>query len=303
MPPPGPTVSPARAAYTDAAGITHHVEFIGSNGHRIFAARTSPRDSSAAVLLCSPILAEFPKNYRREVLLARALAAAGVTAQRFHYRGAGHSDGDSSVLTLATMKEDALTAIEHLVGATRLTHLGFVGTRLGAVAAATVAASVDGAPLVLWDPVIEPVAYVAEVLEHRLVTASQEDAAPQRAQSGLSEPGVNQPIDVVGYSVEETLAESISAHRLEAELGDRTGPTLVVQLDETGQLRDDCAQLVERWRAAGSEVDTAIVDPQQGWWSLDDPRLKDRMLLEGTPLIGLTAEWLGSHLAAPAVPT
>lgn len=288
--------------YTDAAGISHQVQFIGSSGQRIFAARTSPPDPWAAVLLCSPILAELPKNYRREVLLARALAAGGVAAQRFHYRGAGHSDGDSSVLTLATMQQDALTALEHVAHATGLTHFGFVGTRLGAIAAAAVAASLDDAPLALWDPVIEPVLYLAEILQCGLGAASEDDAPLQRTELQSPERGGSRSIDVVGYAVEEALAESLDGHGLEAELGDRPRPTLLVQFDGSGQLHVDLAQLAERCRAAGSELATAIVDPQQGWWSLDDPRLKDPMLLEGTPLIGLTAEWLLAHLAARAIP-
>jgi pimeloyl-ACP methyl ester carboxylesterase len=95
---------------------------------------------------------EFAHNYRREVLLARALAVAGQAVLRFHYRHTGNSDGDGVDLTFDSMREDALGAIDALRSQAPKGPLTILGTRWGSLIAAAAAAHHPDAAVVLWSP-------------------------------------------------------------------------------------------------------------------------------------------------------
>jgi len=254
------------------AGFVQDVEFFGAAGSRLFGSRYVPVDGArSGVVVCSPILAELPKNYRREVLLGQALAARGVAVQRFHYRGAGHSDGATEATDFDTMRDDARRATERLVEVTGVGTLAFLGTRLGAMVAAAVARAYPAAPIAFWDPVFSADSYIGEV------------------SAGASSPGSD---DIAGYPLAALLRAGLAGRLLEDELGEESRAVLVVQM---GGRPPEQAQ---NWRARGWDLTTEQVDRQQGWWSADDPRLRDEVLARGTPLLPLTTEWLVSRLEA-----
>src|SRR5207253_10522741 len=110
---------------------------------------------AAGVVICSSICNDFLHNYRREVELARELAANGIAVARFHYRGLGNSDGDEAAVTFDSMVDDAREATAHLRALTGVSKVSFLGSRFGAPIAAALASGEVGAPLVLVDPTVE----------------------------------------------------------------------------------------------------------------------------------------------------
>ncbi len=102
---------PGAAWRAVATGITEAAEFFGPPGERMLGLAHLPTSAASGVLVCSSIQAEFAKNYRREVLLARALARQGRAVGRFHYRGTGNSDGDSLDPILAVVTVGGLAAL------------------------------------------------------------------------------------------------------------------------------------------------------------------------------------------------
>lgn len=160
------------------------VEFFGGPDF-MFGCRHVPAGVPiAAVLICSPLPYGTTAVYLPDARLGRHLARAGVVAQRFHYRGAGHSDGDPAARTLDSMADDARDALGHLRHRCGVELVGLVGTAAGATVAALVARDVPGAPVALWRP-FEPAAP-----DQRLIDLLGTGARPLLvAAAGLGEGG------------------------------------------------------------------------------------------------------------------
>jgi len=108
----------------------------------------------ASVLICAPLLEERKCANRTLVELADQLAAKGLSAMRFDYRGTGDSQGNHRELTVESCIADILTAMTRLRENTSQPIFLF-GLRLGATLAALAASragNVDG--LLLWQPVV-----------------------------------------------------------------------------------------------------------------------------------------------------
>jgi alpha-beta hydrolase superfamily lysophospholipase len=100
-------------------GIAEEVAFVGDLGNRMFSVLHRPLDSPvAAVVLCPSLYADAIHNYRREVELARALAARGIAVQRFQYRGTGQSDGNDLDITYERLCDDSQEVLAHAAAAT-----------------------------------------------------------------------------------------------------------------------------------------------------------------------------------------
>ena len=97
-----------------------------------------------------------------EVRLGAALAAEGFAVIRFHYRGQGHSDGDTGDVTFESLRDDALAATEYLQSEADVPGVSFIGSRVGALVAGAVSAGYADSRLVLWEPIVDPSRYLRE---------------------------------------------------------------------------------------------------------------------------------------------
>ncbi|HYE78446.1 MAG TPA: alpha/beta hydrolase [bacterium] len=277
--------------------VRQQVEFLGEPGSRLFLSRFVPVQSPVAgVVICSPTHAELPKNYRREVLLSRSLATQGIAVQRFHYRGAGHSDGDSS-LTFETMCQDAAAVAQHLEEVTGVGRLGLLGTRLGGLVAAVTGTRLPSSALALWEPVGGS-RYFGEAFRAQLLSdlrrGKRTGTSATSLQAVLEATGA---VDVLGYRLERSLYDSLEQLDLDSALGPDCPPTLLVQFGATDGLRPEHAHLACRLRAHGSSMTTATVNLQVSWWLNEEIWQRDKSLTGRTPLLDVTADWLCRELA------
>lgn len=282
-------------------GIREIASFFGTAGdaQRAFGTRHLPAgDPVAAVVVCCPLQAELLRNYRREVLLARRLADAGIAVQRFHYRGSGHSDGATSDVTLSSMTEDALAAADELRRETGLSQVAFMGTRWGALIAARAAAELR-APLVMWEPVTDPARYFDEILRFRLMHEMNNDPASTVAHEDLmAELRGAGSVDVLGHTLEHALVLSAEGHRLDHVVGNATSPALLVQIGVGRSLRREYKELVETMTGAGADVSTQVVSDREAWWISGDRWPVHETHAPTTKLIDATVAWATSKLAA-----
>jgi uncharacterized protein len=144
-----------------------NVLFFGTQERRLLGVYEAAGRAKAnrAVVLCHPWGAEYIHAYRAMRQLAKMLAANGIDSLRFDYFGTGDSVGSTTAGDLSGWETDIQSAIEELKDTTGTTRISLVGLRLGATLAANVgvrAGSVVNS-LVLWDPVVSGVEYLAEL--------------------------------------------------------------------------------------------------------------------------------------------
>ena len=275
-------------------GIVEEAGFLGPDGERIFAVRhLPPEPARAGIVMCTPIFAEFEKNYRREVPLARILARGGLAVQRFHYRGTGHSDDGE--MTFESMRRDAILAAHSLVERTGITRVALMGTRLGGMIAGSAASEFSGAPVALWDPVVLPADYFRDVMRHRRVleTKKGQRGGPSLTEE-LAERGV---VDAVGYQLRRALFDSLAGRSLAQELGPEPRPLLLVQFGQPQRpLRAEYRALRDDLAARSFPVDTAVASLDEMWLFATHWQPPERLL-------NVTAAWLQRQLLPAPVTT
>lgn len=284
-----------RLEVTTLGSTTTEAGFFGAEERLFGVAQLPAGEPRGAVLVCSPIQSELFKNNRREVVLSRRLAENGIAVLRFHYRGAGNSDGAPADLTLASMTEDTVTALAHLVGRAGTDEVGLVGTRLGAMAAA--AAAPPGAPLALWEPALDGRRYFRDLLRSLLIVGlKRSEEASETRESLLARFEREGTLDIMGFSVGWRLHEDTVGRRLEA------GPTprsiLLVQLARAPQLRAEYASAVQGWEQAGHRVTVEPVAYEEAWWFHEDVDVLTPEAFEGANrhIVERTADWLTAEV-------
>lgn len=279
----------------EALAIRETVTFHGAGPEKLMGTTHAPLAGAAAgVVICPSICMDFLRNYRREVVLARQIASGGVAVHRFHYRGTGNSDGDSSLTTWQTMIEDALAAAEHVRQEHAVDRIAFVGTRFGAPIAAGAARHHPGAPLVVADPTLDPHKFFKEGFRSRMARELKEQKAAVTTTELLAQLEATGSVDVLGCSVDRPLYESSSGRSLTDELGTDPRPLLLLQLGEATELRPDYIRFLTAAEQAGFEVEQRIVGTSTAWWFLDDDEVPTDDLARGA------ADWLLSQLTSQA---
>lgn len=225
-----------------------------------FVVSTAPRGSSiGTMVLASSLFAELQHNYRREVLLSRAAAAAGFTALRFHYRGAGNSIGSTVTPTLDTMADD-LAAVIGDVGDGPVV---IVATRLGALAAARVRAQFD-LPLALWEPVLDGRRWVEEIVKACLArevakgggTTADEIRSRWTTDGAVFVLGETVPAEIVNQAADTSLLGAMEG----------SAPILLIQMSRSDRVRPAVDRARSGLMERGIETDVLSVVGQQVWW-------------------------------------
>jgi alpha/beta superfamily hydrolase len=292
------------AAATSVApdGSAEHAEFRGEPGSRVFTYAHLPASAPrGAVVICSPLHGEFAKNYRREVLLSRALADRGFAALRFHYRFTGNSDGEPEDLTFESMRDDTLGSIDHLRAAAPAGPLVIVGSRWGALIAASAAGRHGDAALVLWEPLLDASRFFRDAFRSRLVREVRRGAANPESGRDLEERlRSGEPVDVVAHRLEPRLYASSLGRSLEAELGSAPRSVLAIQVGPTGSVRPELDRLATRWREAGLRVDAQGVRGDETWWLVEERFVDETTKSLTGELIERTVAWIANTDAGAA---
>jgi pimeloyl-ACP methyl ester carboxylesterase len=286
--------------------------FFESGGAHCYAVLHTPDGEPAdarprwGVVLCHPLLDfdlyEVPWTIRMVTGYARELAAAGVPALRFDFRGAGQSDGEFEELTLGTCVQDLQRAVEVLVERTGVEDVVLNGTRLGATVAMRVGARDPRVRrLALWDPVPDPHGNLQAVFRRvraSLLAMGRSPDAPLGPGPMLGDgagaaftgmlPGQDR-LDAGGYVIGPAFLEEIKTWKTDEDVRGFRGQVLILQLirgwSGAGGLRRGLIQLDEAYRAAGAEsqlIEAMDVHPAE--WFKQPNYL---------PVYEITSRWLG----------
>jgi uncharacterized protein len=172
-----------------------------------------------SILLCNPFGQEAIRSHRLFKVLADRLCRDGFHVLRFDYFGTGDSAGSDDEVSIAGFVADLLLADEELLRRSGCTDRSWIGLRLGATVAALASVNTAVAPqrMVLWEPVVNGAAYLAE-LEHAHDVAL-EDAYGSRCATDAElkrhfarESGN----EVLGFPLTQTLRQELNSLSLDS---------------------------------------------------------------------------------------
>jgi len=178
-----------------------------------------------AFVICPPFGHESLQFHRLHRQLSILLAQAGFGAMRFDPRGTGDSAGAEACWSLDGWTADTVAAVEECKRRAGVARVGLIGMRLGGalcLRAADGRQDVDA--LVLWDPVSDGAAYLAELraLQRSMVDYAHVVPDPVATRS-----------EILGFPLPESLAAELE--RLDAtKVARRPAPrALLIQSHET----------------------------------------------------------------------
>jgi exosortase A-associated hydrolase 2 len=125
-------------------------------------------------VFCAPFAEEKLWAHRVMVNYARTLADSGYAVLRFDYMGNGDSEGDFEECTITTMLSDTECAINKFKNRVQgLEAINLLGLRFGATIASIYAdEKPDVNNLILWEPIVNGLSYMREMLRINLTTQS-----------------------------------------------------------------------------------------------------------------------------------
>jgi hypothetical protein len=282
----------------EATGVREIVEFIESGDERIFACTYLPKaEPLAAVLICSPLLADLHVTYRREVLTGRELAARGFAVQRFHYRGSTNSGGSPEASSLGDLVMDGQRAGERLEQNAGIKPTVVVGTRLGAMVAAKVATIFDASSLVMWSPTLDAAGYFRDVFRGYMIGRLKDgELAGKRASDPVGRLRREGSLDVLGYPIGRPLYDSFVDRHLIDEMSPRAGGCLLIQVGGNA-LSSSYLRFARQMRGRGTAVDTSVVAGREAWWFGGGATLREDEARVAQEVSARTVEWAERNCA------
>jgi hypothetical protein len=267
------------------SGVREIVEFVGDSLPMLRFLHVPRGTALGTVVICSSVYAEFMKNYRREVRLARSLAASGFVAVRLQYRGTGNSAGDPESATMAALVNDIAEAISDLDSPP---DPAYAGTRIGAALAAL--AAPPSAPLALWEPVLSGEKWLKEGIRAATISkvSRHRGAGEGDSASPLDRLEREGMLDLLGFALYRRLVADIRRIKLEPLLAQRSGPVLIVQIGG-GDPKPAFTHLTESLVVDGVAVDHKVVGRDVAWW-FEDGGTRD--FETDDDVIGATVNWL-----------
>jgi len=241
--------------------------YFGPENKRLFGAwhHSQTGEASTAVVLCYPMGQEYMRIHRTYVELARSLAEQGLEVLRFDYYGCGDSSGETTEGTLKQWTSDILQATRELRIETGLREVHLVGSRIGANLALRVAQmSADVAAVVLWEPVLNGVEYLAtlEKAHHNLLHNNAKMDGYDRAKSWF--------VELVGYPVTKELYDELAAIDLFASPVSKTPDVLVLANTDKPLLQE----YTNRLRSPANRVDYVSAGESDAIWLKEDRQNK-----------------------------
>lgn len=239
--------------------------FFGSADHSLFGIFQPAQGETpgrAGVLLCNPYGQEAIRVHRIYRVLADRLVRAGAHVLRFDYYATGDSAGEDAQGDLDDWAGDVIAAHEALVRRSRASRVVWIGARLGATLAIEASATCKPDLLVLWEPILDGVAYLhdlAEATREALETSYDVPVPAWRAM--LASGRIVPERECNGIELGERLRlqlEALTPARIATPKAGRCD--LIVRADAPTS-----AALAERWTQCGLHVERLVLKHDFDW--------------------------------------
>ena len=242
------------------------VFFLPTERGQRFCVLHQAEQARAAVLVVPPFAEELNKSRRMMALVARALAAVGLSCLIMDLEACGDSEGALEAASWSRWLADLGDAI-HFLAAQHDVPLALLGLRSGALLAAELAQQVGPVRMVLWQPVGNGDLFLSQFLRLKLAAEVLGDAGSGAGSDQLKQQLLGgEAIEVAGYHISPQLAQEISRRRL----NDFTPPQCPIAwlelASEPGLGLSPAAQrTVDGWRAKGAAIETQVLVGPPFW--------------------------------------
>ena len=258
--------------------------YFGSGGE-LFGVYHPPQttaDRDVGVVLCEPIVREYLKTHRALRQLALRVARVGFHALRFDYRGCGDSAGEPVGYGLQEWAEDAAAAADELKDRSGVGKIAFVGLRLGATLAMLAAGrrrDVEG--LVLWEPILDGPAYLAEMTE-------RDRAWWRDLEVPVEPPDAEGTVGILGFPVGTRLRDTLRS--LDLVPPRRPARRALLLRGDEGEYD---AEFMEQLRSLGVAAEQVPTPVARIW--VDDTEMLNQALIPAATFHSAVT-WLEAHL-------
>jgi hypothetical protein len=202
---------------------------------------------------------------RLDVLVARAMAAAGFPVLRFHGQGYGDSELGADVVGLSSHLAESEDAVRLMAAQSGVGLVGAMGARFGGMVAALVADRMDLPAMVLWEPSVRGSRYMRDLLRREVLSklAAGQDAAGTPEMERLREDLASRKwADIRGFRLSQHAHEDISAVDLTADVTRFSGAALLVAPSRNERVDGALAKLSEHLVSLGARSEVELVqDP------------------------------------------
>jgi pimeloyl-ACP methyl ester carboxylesterase len=185
----------------DGGHLVERAGYVDFSGAQLYTVLHEAMDPVARVLLVGPFASERHFSYIPWVRWARFLAARGIEALRFDYRGVGESTGVFEEMTFTSWAEDVEFLASRLKSRSPDVPLILHGLELGTLLASKIFEKGVGDALLLWAAPAKANEVLRSALSRRIAVDHAFKKADQRTlwPDYLKQLEAGQPIDVEGY--------------------------------------------------------------------------------------------------------
>ena len=222
------------------------------------------QDRRECCVLCNPFGQEAVRSHRVYRTLADRLSRSGFHVLRFDYFGTGDSAGDDDEGDLDRWTDDVLRADEEIARLSGCSRSSWLGLRLGATLAARASsrAARGSRRLVLWDPVVDGRAYLADLARAHIASRKTQFGLRWETESRLRSLVTSESeTEALGYPLPPALKAQIGALSLESLRG--------ITAERVTLLGAACVEattkLAEQVTSSGTDVRTRTIESVVHW--------------------------------------
>jgi len=231
------------------------------------------------MVLIDPFAEEKKCAQRTMAQMGRSLAAAGIYALHFDYRGTGDSGGRFEQFDLEDWQADLRAAVDYIRVHESAGRVGLLGLRLGTTLALEQAAACRAYCLVLWEPLLEGERYLRELFQRSSIKTMLSGGSPQGSEADSEQ--TPEFIDLDGYRMSPPLTSQLRAlNALSAP--QFNGPVLLVECKARGEVSAAGRGLLQAYPRG--EAEALVLEP---FWQ----RIG---LVDTAQIVTTTLDWLAS---------
>lgn len=222
-----------------------------------------------------PWAEEMNKSRRMAALQSRALSAAGHAVLQIDLHGCGDSSGDLADASWAGWLDDASRAIEWLRDRYPEAPLWLWGLRAGCLLAAQAASRLgdSGCHFLFWQPPTAGKPLLQQFLRLKAAAEMQHGDGKGAMAQIRQDLNAGRTVDIAGYGLSPALANGLENATLDVPDAPASRSGRIIWLEVAA--RDGATLLptsvtrIEAWRAAGRNVQAAVV-PGPAFWQTQE---------------------------------